>query len=175
MAFCHRVFCLDSTSPSLSEVLVWLRQRGFPAQLATVPGVGQGEGGDGGGATAPEDLLSGFWQTAAIAIEEGVPPLGLVCLRPDASGLSRLTEEVADFVGDVRELPASPARSQVLGHLAATRQLLVIEFPPEGDTPSTERAAESLAALFVERAGGLTQRDGVGFMDEDDDLILALG
>jgi len=101
--------------------------------------------------------------------------LTLACLRPDAAGLRRLTDEVADFVADVRELPPSAARAQVLDHLAATRQLLVIEFPPDTDAPSLEQGAASIAALFVERAGGLTQRDGVGFLDEDDDLILPLG
>lgn len=158
MAFCHRVFCRDPTSPSLSEVLMWLHQRGFRAQLA-----------------AGGDLLSGFWQRAEIAVEEGRPALGLACLRPDAAGLRRLTEEVADFVADLRELPAAAAREQVLAHLAATRQLLVIEFPPEADAPGLDRGAASIAALFVERADGLTQRDGVGFLDEDDDVILPLG
>lgn len=158
MAFCHRVFCRDPSSPSVSEILMWLRQHGFQAQVA-----------------AAEDLLSAFWQRAEIAVDEGAPALGLVCLRPDAAGLRRLTEEVADFVADVRELPASAAGAQVLEHLAATRQLLVIEFPADGDAPSLERGAASIAGLFVERADGLTQRDGVGFLDEDDDLVLPLG
>lgn len=173
MAFCHRVFCRDPASPSLSEILMWLRQRGWPAKVVTaaMPGVAAADGA----VVATEDLLSGFWQRAAVSIDDLSAPLQLTCLRPDAAGLGRLTEEVADFVADVRELAASLAREHVLDHLAGTRQLLVIEFPADGDFAALERAAASLAALFVERAGGMTQRDGAGFLDEDDDLILALG
>ena len=41
--------------------------------------------------------------------------------------------------------------------------------------PAAEEAVECISTLFNERADGMAQRDGLGFFDEDDDLILALG
>ena len=102
-------------------------------------------------------------------------PLTVRCLRADASGIGRLAAEVADFVEDIEELPESPGRAQVLAQLAATRALIVIEFPPEGASPRGFAVSGQLASLFVERCGGMAQGDGVGFLDEDDDLVLPLG
>ena len=85
-----------------------------------------------------------------------------------------MKDAVADFVADVAELPASSGRARVLEHLASTRAVLVVEFPSKGSGPTAEEAAECVTTLFAERADGLAQRDGVGFVDEDDDIILAL-
>ena len=83
-------------------------------------------------------------------------------------------EEVADFVADVTEMPRSAAVERVLKHLAATRSILVVEFPLEGAWARNEAMAESITELFTERAEGLVQRDGLGFVDEDDEVVLAL-
>jgi hypothetical protein len=161
MPFSNRVFCRDSTSPSLSEVLVWLRQRDYPAAVW---------GGQPAG-----DLLSCFWDDVALAIGDGEAPLDVRCFRADPAGVDRLTEEIADFIADVSELRDSTARSRVLSHLAATRLLVIIEFGPSGGSHAAHEAAAALMTLFVERADGLGQRDGVGFLDEDDEVILGLG
>jgi len=163
MPFSHRVFCRILESPSLSEVLVWLRQQGHPAQIHA------GKGGTG------TDLLSCYWDDVALDGGPGGAPLQLRCLRKDATGAGQMAEEVADFVADVSELPPSAVRDLVLDHLAATRSLVVIEFPADGASSEADELASALATLFVERAQGMTQRDGVGFLDEDDDLVLALG
>ena len=52
--------------------------------------------------------------------------------------------------------------------------MLVVVFPSKGSGPTAEQAAECITTLCAERADGLAQRDGVGFVDEDDDVILAL-
>jgi hypothetical protein len=161
MPYSHRVFCRDFAAPSLSEVLVWLRQHEYPAAIC--------------GGRSAGDLLSNFWDDVELLIDDTDAPLAVLCIRADAAGVDRLTEEVADFVADVGELPDSPSRARVLGHLAATRLLLVIEFPQDGGSPRARETAESIATLFVERAGGLAQRDGVGFLDEDDEIVLGIG
>lgn len=65
--------------------------------------------------------------------------------------------------------------ASLLAHLSATRSLVVIEFSPEGGWSGAHETAASIAALFVERAAGLAQRDGVGFLDEDDEIVLGIG
>ena len=140
---------------------VWLGQHDYPATIC--------------GGRSAGDLLSNFWDGVELLIDDAEVPLAVRCFRADAAGVDRLTEEVADFVADVRELLDSPARGRVLAHLAATRSLLVIEFATDGGSPQTHETAESIAALFVERAAGLAQRDGVGFLDEDDEIVLGIG
>lgn len=161
MPFSHRVFCQETALPSLSEVLVWLRQHEYPVKLA--------------GGRSSGDLLSSFWDQLAFSVADAEPPLILTCVRADAAGMTRLGEEVADFVADVEELPASDGRARVLEHLGATRALVIIEFGPDGGSTRAHDTAESIATLLVERARGMAQRDGQGFLDEDDELILTLG
>lgn len=163
MPFSTRVFCRDAAVPSLSEMLLWLRQH--DAAVTVV-----------GDAAAP-DLLSPFWDQVLLAYADDEAPLRVSCLRPDSrahDGFMRFRDELLDFQNDVKELPASSAREGVLAQLAATRALIVIEFPP-GETP--ERALQTngwLMSLFVERASGMAQTDGVGFFDEDEDVLLPL-
>jgi hypothetical protein len=161
MPFSYRVFCRIVDSPSLSEALVWLRQHELPAVIC--------------GGRSAGDLLSSFWDDVELSLAAGETPLRVRCLRADATGVAALAAEIADFDTDVRELPDSPSRARVLADLAATRSLLVVEFPPDGGSPKEHEAAESLMTLFVERASGLAQRDGVGFLDEDDDVLLSMG
>jgi len=118
MPFSTRVFCREPVVPSLSELLMWMRQ--FEAPLTIV-------GGPSGG-----DLLSSFWEEAELSYDADEAPLRLACFRADAAGIERLREEVADFVADVEELPASDGRARVLEQLGATRAVVITEFPPEG-------------------------------------------
>jgi hypothetical protein len=161
MPFSHRVFCGDTALPSLSEVLVWLRQHEYPVKVA--------------GGRSSGDMLSSFWEELALSVDDAEPPLTLTCVRADRAGMTRLAEEVADFVADIGELPDSPARTRVLEHLRAARALVIIEFGAGGGSTLAHDTAESIATLLVERTQGLAQRDGQGFFDEDDDLVLALG
>jgi hypothetical protein len=161
VAFSTRVFCRDQSPPGLSEVVFWLHQHGAPVTIS--------------GGRSASDLLSSFWDEVELSYDEEEAPLTVRCFRADAAGLARLSEEVADFVADVGELPESPARAQVLEHLTATRTLILVEFPPEGASAAGYRANGWLMSLFVERAGGLVQADGVGFYDEYDDVVLPLG
>jgi hypothetical protein len=161
MPFSNRAFCRALESPSLSELLIWLRQQGTPATQISQ-------------ARPSGDLLSSFWERADLQIA-GEPALALECIRADAAGVDRLTAAVGDFVADVQELPDTPARARVLEHLAAVRSLVVVEFSTHHVSDQAEEVAGAVLALFVERAGGLAQRDGVGFLDEDDDVVLALG
>ena len=170
MPFSHRIFCRDVTMPSLSELLVWLRQHEFEVTPAGARSVGDrlsaGE--------RLNDPLSSFWDQLALLVDPAEPPITLTCARADRAGMTRLVDEVADFVADIEELPDTPARARVLEHLRASRALVIIEFGPEGGSRRAHFTAESIAELLVERAGGLAQRDGEGFLDEDDDPLLAL-
>jgi len=160
MSFCMRVFCRDALSPSLSELLVWLRQYETPATIS--------------GGSSRDDLLSSFWEEVVLSYDAEEAPLTLRCYRGSGPGGARLAEEVADFVADVGELPDSPARARVLADLRAAEALLVIEYPPEGVSFAGQQTAEGVATLFVDKTGGLAQRDGVGFLDEDDEVILEM-
>jgi hypothetical protein len=167
MPFSNRVFCRDLESPSLSELLVWLRQQGHEAKISDARPHG--------------DLLSSFWDRVELQVGQthedgqGVCFVVIECLRANSGGIGRLTEALADFETDVRELPDSSARARVLEHLAAARSLVVVEFSPFESSDSAEEIGNAILALFVERVGGLGQRDGVGFLDEDDEVILPLG
>ena len=161
MPFTYRVFCRELASPSLSEVLIWLRQHGNPVRI--------------GGGRSAGDLLSNFWDDVQLSVHDAEPPLRVQCFRADAVSASRLAEEIADFVEDIQELPESEGRARVLAHLAGTRSVVVVEFPPEGSSSQVQDTAESILTLFAERAAGFAQRDGVGFLDEDDEVVLAIG
>lgn len=173
MPFSNRVFCRDLESPSLSELLVWMRQQGYEARISD--------------ARPPGDLLSSFWDRVELQIGQegrggqerqegrGGATVVLECFRADAAGMAGLSEALTDFATDVRELSDTSQRARVLEHLAIVRSLIVIEFSPFESSDRSEEIGDAILALFVERAGGLGQRDGVGFLDEDADVILSLG
>jgi len=161
MAFCMRAFCRDFAAPSLSELLVWLRQYETPAIIV------------GGGPAS--DLLSSFWEEARLSYDAGEAPLTVRCLRATGLGSAAFSDELADFTADVKDCPASPERTRVLEQLAATRLVVVVEYPPEGVTWNGQQTAEGIVNSLVERSGGMGQKDGAGFLDqEDDSVILAL-
>ena len=161
MPFSMRVFCRELESPNLSEVVVGLRQNETPVTIS-------------GGASA-DDLLDSYWTEVLLSYDEDEVPLRLRCVRADAAGLRALTAEIGDFVDDLEELPDTPLRALVLEQLAATRSLLIVELPAEGVSARGQNTADGLTTMFVERAGGLEQIDGRGFIDEYGDVILALG
>jgi hypothetical protein len=162
MAFSTRVFCREPTAPTLTELLAWQRQHGTPVMLA--------------GGHSAADLLSPFWNEAQVSYDPGEAPLLLRCHHPgDQVGARRLREEVADFLTDLGELPDDPARARVMAHLQSTRFVLVVEFPDAGVGPRGYETNGWLMSLFVERAGGMVQCDGIGFYDENDEIILRLG
>lgn len=169
MPFSTRVFCRDQAVPSVSETLMWLHQQ---QHAVTVDATGMA-GSPGGGRSL--DMLSTEWDAVQLCYAPDEAPLTVRCFRADAAGVARLRAELADFDADVRELPPSWGRDAVLAQLRATRALVVVEQPPEGVSARGQRVSELVAALFVERSGGMVQRDGTGFFDEDDDLVLALG
>ena len=162
MAFSTRVFCREGAAPTLTELLAWQRQHGTPVMLL------------GGGPAA--DLLSPVWTQAVISYDADEDPFVLRCHHAsDAAGAARLREEVGDFLEDLRELPQSEERALVIAHLESTRFVLVVEFPDEGVGARGYETNGWLMSLFVERAGGLVQCDGIGFYDADDQIILPLG
>jgi hypothetical protein len=162
VAFSTRVFCREELAPPLSELLLWLRQRNAPAALAA-------------GSAAP-DLLSPFWTNAALSFDPDEEPLVLRCHRMgEPAGSARIREELEDFLGDLSELPPGPAVERVVRHLQATRMLLIVEFPEAGVSDKGYETNGWLMALFVDRAAGMVQCDGIGFYDEDSEIILPLG
>lgn len=161
MPFCMRAFCRDFSAPSLSDLLVWLKQYDTPATIC--------------GGSSAGDLLSTFWDDVLLCYDPAEAPLRVRCLRSTGNGSAAFAEELADFVADVGELPESKARTKVLDHLAATNVLVVVEYPPEGVSFKGQQTVEGVINSLVERSGGLAQRDGDGFLDEEDDsVILAL-
>jgi hypothetical protein len=162
MAFCTRVFCRDGTAPTLSELLVWQRQHGTPVVVV--------------GGPAPSELLSPLWSEAAISYDPDEDPFTLRCHHAATpGGAARVREEVADFLADLAELPDDEARARVIAHLEGTRFVVVVEFPADGVGPRGYETNGWLMSLFVERADGMVQCDGIGFYDADDEIILRLG
>jgi hypothetical protein len=163
MPFATRVFCRAPDAPTLSELLVWQRQHETPVVVV-------------GGASASE-LLAPAWTEAQLSYDEDEEPFTVRCLHAgDAGGgAARLREEVADFLDDLGELPPGEAVDRVRAQVAATQMLLVVEFPAAGVSARGYETNGWLMSLFVERAAGMVQCDGIGFYDEDDEIILRLG
>jgi hypothetical protein len=162
MPFSTRVFCREATAPTLTELIAWQRQHGAPVVLV-----------DG---HAAADLLSPFWTLATVSYDPDEEPFVLRCHHAgDPAGAARLREEVADFLDDLAELPDSSERARVIDHVSHARFLLVVEFPEDGVGPRGYETNGWLMGLFVERAGGMVQCDGIGFYDDDDEIILRLG
>jgi hypothetical protein len=162
MAFATRVFCREGAAPTLTEVLAWQRQHGTPVMLL------------GGGAAA--DLLSPVWSQAVVSYDAEEEPFALHCHHAsDPAGAAHLREEVSDFLEDLHELPDSEERARVMAHLQSARFVLVVEFPDDGVGPRGYETNGWLMSLFVERADGMVQCDGIGFYDVNDEIILALG
>ena len=162
MAFSTRVFCRESTAPTLTELIAWQRQHGTPIVLEDEH--------------APADLLSPFWTDAEVSYDPDEAPFALRCHHAgDPSGAAHLREEIADFLEDLGDLPDSPERARVIEHVRAARFVLVVEFPEDGVGPRGYETNGWLMSLFVERAGGMVQCDGIGFYDENDEIILRLG
>ena len=158
MAFCMRAFCQDFSAPSLSDLLVWLKQYETPATIC--------------GGRSAGDLLSTFWEEVLLCYDGAEAPLRVRCIRSTGDGSAGFATEMADFVADVRELPDSKARANVLEHLGATNVLVVVEYPPEGVSFTGQQTVEGVVNSLVERSGGLAQRDGEGFLDEGDDSVI---
>jgi hypothetical protein len=162
MPFSTRVFCREGTAPTLTELVGGQRQHGTPIMII--------------GGSAATDLLSPVWTDAIVSYDPDEEPFTLRCEHAgDPAGAQRLRAEVADFLEDLEELPDSPARARVIDHLTHTRFVLVVEFPEDGVGPKGYETNGWLMSLFVERAGGMVQCDGIGFYDEDDEIILGLG
>lgn len=162
MAFCTRVFCRGAVAPTLSELLVYLRQHDVPCMIV--------------GGSSARDLLDPDWSEAALEYEEGADPLVVRCFHAsDPAGLAGMRVEVADFLDDLEEVTPAPGRDHVIAHLRATRLVVVVTFPPMEVGPRGYEANGWLMNLFVSQAEGLVQCDGVGFSDENDEIILRLG
>jgi hypothetical protein len=162
MAFSTRVFCSEGNAPTLTELLAWQRQHGTPIMLE--------------GEIPPADMLSPLWTEATVSYDPEEDPFQLSCAHAgDPAGAQRLRAEVNDFLEDLADLPASDERDRVIGHLNATRFVLVVEFPEGGVGPRGYETNGWLMSLFVDRAGGMVQCDGIGFYDENDEIILPLG
>jgi hypothetical protein len=146
----------------LTELLAWQRQHGTPIMIV--------------GGPAGADLLSPVWSEASITYDPDEEPFTLRCNHAgDPAGAARLRAEVADFLEDLDELPESAERARVIEHLTNARFVLVVEFPEDGVGPRGYETNGWLMSLFVERAGGMVQCDGIGFYDDNDEIILRLG
>ncbi len=162
MPFSTRVFCKEGTAPTLSELVAWQRQHGTPIMIV--------------GGAAGADLLSPVWSEAVVSYDADEDPFTLRCEHAgDPAGAERLRAEVSDFLEDLGELPESAERARVIDHLTHARFVLVVEFPEDGVGPRGYETNGWLMSLFVERADGLVQCDGIGFYDENDEIILRLG
>jgi len=162
MSFSTRVFCREGTAPTLTELLAWQRQHGTPIVIV--------------GGPAAADLLSPVWTEAVVSYDPDEEPFRLRCEHAsDPRGAAQLRAEVADFIEDLEELPESAERARVIEHLAHSRFVLIVEFPEDGVGPRGYETNGWLMSIFVERAAGMVQCDGIGFYDEDDEIILRLG
>jgi len=162
MAFCTRVFCREAVAPPLSELLVWMRQHETPVTIV--------------GGQSRADLLSTSWTEVELSYDPAEEPLVVRCHHAaDPAGAAALRAETGDFLEDLAELPASEARERVRGQLQATRIVVVVEFPEGGVAKRGYETNGWLMSIFVERAEGMVQCDGIGFYDEDDEVILPLG
>src|SRR6185295_11128736 len=111
MSFCTRVFCREP-APSLSEILVWMRQQGTPVTIV--------------GGRSEADLLSIDWTEVELSYDPDEEPLTVRCHHAaDGDGGAVLRAEAADFLADIAELPASEARDRVRRQVEAARLLVV--------------------------------------------------
>ena len=162
VSFATRVFCREGAAPTLTEVLAWQRQHGTPVMLLD--------------AASPGDLLSPVWAEAVVSYDADEEPFVLRCHHAsDPAGAAHLREEVGDFLDDLHELPDTDERARVIAHLRGARFVLVVEFPDHGVGPRGYETNGWLMSLFVERADGMVQCDGIGFYDANDEIILRLG
>src|SRR5438128_4207133 len=83
MAFCLRAFCRDFSAPSLSDLLVWLRQYETPATIC--------------GGRSAGDLLSTFWEEVLLCYDGAEAPLRVRCMRSTGDGSAAFAAEVGDF------------------------------------------------------------------------------
>src|SRR4051794_26073078 len=159
MAFCTRVFCREAAAPPLSELLVWMRQQETPVTIV--------------GGRSRGDLLSTTWTEVELSYDPDEEPLTVRCHHAASpEGAAALREETADFLADLAELPPSEARDRVRLHIEAARFLVVVEFPEDGVAKRGYETNGWLMSIFVERAAGMVQCDGIGFYDQDDEVIL---
>jgi len=162
MAFATRVFCKNEPGPTIGDLLMWLRQQDLPVEIA--------------GGASRGDLVSPWWTEVLLAYDPAEPPFRVRCLRNgNPAEAAALRAEARDFLDDLAELPEGPARERVRAHIEAARFVVVVEFPPTGVVQRGYATNGWLMGLFVERAGGMVQCDGIGFYDEDDEIILRMG
>jgi hypothetical protein len=146
----------------LSELIVWLRQQGTPVTVV--------------GGRSAGDLLSPLWSEVSLSYDPDEEPLTVSAHHlSDPDGAIRLRAEVTDFLDDLAELPPGEVRELVAAHVQATRLLVVVEFPEGGVSARGYETNGWLMSLYVEQAGGMVQCDGIGFYDQDDEIILPLG
>ena len=139
-----------------------MRQQGTPVTIV--------------GGRSENDLLSTSWTEIELSYDADEAPFTVRCHHAaDPAGALALRAEISDFLDDLGELPASEALDRVRRQIQATRFLVVVEFPEQGVSKRGYETNGWLMSIFVERGAGMVQCDGIGFYDEDDEILLPLG
>lgn len=157
MAFV-RVFCTAPTLPSIRDCL------GFAAGAGVMLAVDTDD-------TATLDADSPDWSAVRLVYREDASPLTVTALRDmdHAPPFREIRDRFLTALPDGDPVYVVTVRD----HLTATRAIVTVGIPADGDEDTLEAAAW-FTRIFVEKYGGLLQADGEGFYDRDNDLILAL-
>ena len=159
MPYYVRAFCTASQSPTINAVMQSLRQCG-PNCDACVDDV--------------SELDSPLWQQFELIYKSGNGPIVVECNR-DETPDSLAKAECEEFIEEVAELEASPAKDKVMEHLRMTRFIVSCQLLSDCDDDGYE-ANGKLLDYFVEKCGGMIHADGEGFYDRmnTDNVLLPL-
>ncbi len=144
MSYFVRAICTSQTPPSLLVAQQWLRERNSPATIGAA------------------DLDSPEWDQASLSYKTGKRPILIDCNRDTGKGCL-MREELDELFESVEDAEPSPAKKQVLAHLAASRFIVACQLPTSDIDDDGYYANGEFLSFFVQHYGGMIQADGEGF------------
>ena len=145
-----RVYCPGPEAPTTTELLAFARARGRALQPYEAYGY--------------DDPGARDWDSLGLLWRPDRPPLFVELERPEGPDGRHVSQAILAAKRAIASLPPSPARDEAARRLAATTFVAAIQVPIDGTDDAAWAAAEALAACFEERAQGVTEVLGRGFV-----------